>query len=146
MDPQQQPKKRILFVCMDNAARSQMAEGLLNEFGGGKFAVMSAGIKPAQEVSEDAIAVMKEIGIDISHYKMKSVDLFRASVFDFGISVCDMNTEQCPLPAGGKQILRWSFRDPSKATGSHEEELTTYRDLLDAISAKITEELLPLLK
>ncbi len=146
MDPQTQPKKRILFVCMDNAARSQMAEGLLNEFGGGRFEVRSAGVKPISEVSEDAIAVMQEIGIDISHNKTKSVALFSASVFDFGISVCDMNSEQCPLPAGGKQILRWSFRDPAKATGSHEQEMTAYRDLRDAISAKIAQELLPLLK
>ncbi len=146
MDPKPQPKKRVLFVCTDNIARSQMSEALLNDFGGGRFEVRSAGIKPAMSVSEDAVAVMQEIGLDISHYKTKSVDLFRASVFDFGISVCDTSSEQCPLPAGGKQALVWSFRDPSRATGTHEEKMTTYRDIRDAISAKITHDLLPLLK
>ena len=145
MDPQQ-PKKRILFVCMDNAGRSQMAEGLLNDFGGGRFEVRSAGIKPAAALNPDAVAVMQEIGIDMSHNKIKSVSLFRASVFDFGVCVCDASSEQCPMPAGGKRILRWSFREPSGLSGTPEQEMTAYRDLRDAISAKISSDLLPLLR
>ena len=139
MEPQ--TKKKILFLCTHNAARSQMAEGLLNDFGGGRFEVFSAGTKPG-EVSEEAIIVLKEIGIDISHNRSKHVNVYANDKFDFVISLCDVNSEECPVFPGAN-VIKWNFRDPGKAMGDRVAEFRTVRD---EISAKINQELLPLLQ
>ena len=89
-------RKRVLFLCTGNSARSQMAEGLLREMAGEVFDVASAGVSPSN-VRPEAIAAMREIGIDISHHRSKSVDEFIDQEFDYVITVCDNASEQCPI-------------------------------------------------
>jgi len=142
---EQQAKKKVLFLCTHNSARSQMAEALLNDFGGGRFEVCSAGTQPT-DMNQEAVKVMQEIGIDISHNRSKSVTTYANNTFDYVVSVCDINSEQCPVFPGATNTLKWNFRDPAMAVGSDEQKLTAFRTLRDEISAKITQELLPLLQ
>src|SRR5688500_7740371 len=109
-------KKRVLILCTGNSARSQMAEGLLRHMGGGNFEVESAGVEPSQ-VRPLAIEAMKEIGIDISGHRSKSVDEFIGQEFDYVITVCDNANESCPTFPGNTQRIHWSFDDPAEATG-----------------------------
>lgn len=104
-------KKNVLFLCTHNAARSQMAEGLLRTSYGDHYNVQSAGSHPTQ-VHPLAIQVMKEIGIDISHHRSKSIDEFRGSSFDVIVTVCDHAKESCPF-FPGKNVLHRGFYDPS---------------------------------
>src|SRR6185503_16593144 len=91
-----QQLKRVLILCTGNSARSQMAEGLLREDGGEYFVVESAGVEPGS-VRPEAIAVMREIGIDISAHRSKSVDEFSGQPFDYVITVCDNAKQNCPI-------------------------------------------------
>lgn len=104
-------KKRVLFVCTGNRARSQMAEGLLRHLAGDRFDVHSAGTRPSG-MSELTIKAMREIGIDASAQWSKSVDDVAGDRFDYVITVCDSAREDCPLFPGGEQ-LHWSIEDPS---------------------------------
>jgi arsenate reductase len=104
--------KRILVLCTGNSARSQMGEGLFRTEGGGDFEVFSAGTKPSS-VRPEAIAVMKEIGIDISGHRSKSVDEFSGQAFDYVVTVCDSARDSCPVFAAGSQRIRWSFQEPA---------------------------------
>jgi len=135
-------KKRVLFVCVHNSARSQMAEALLKKLAGDRFDVMSAGLEPGT-LNPLAVEVMKEIDIDISHNQTKSVfDLFkRGELFAYVITVCDAaSAEQCPLfPGLLTAQIHWSFADPSTFTGTYEEKLALARGVRDAIKAKIEE-------
>lgn len=135
-------KKRVLFVCVHNSARSQMAEAFLKALAGDRFDVMSAGLEPGT-LNPLAVEVMKEIGIDISQNKTKSAfDLFKkGELFAYVITVCDAaSAEQCPLfPGLLTAQIHWSFADPSAFTGNHEEKLTQTRVVRDAIKAKIEE-------
>src|ERR1041384_6319246 len=112
-------KKKILIVCTGNSARSQMAEGLLRHEGGDRFEVASAGTKPTQ-VRPEAIAVMNEIGIDISQHRSKSVDEFVGQSLDFVITVCNSAKETCPVFPGDVKRLHWPFEDPAAGEGCHE--------------------------
>lgn len=103
-------KKNVLFLCTHNSARSQMAEGLLRKLSGQRYAVQSAGIRPTQ-VNPLAIQVMKEIGIDISNHRSKSIDEFQGTSFDVVVTVCDHAKETCPF-FPGKNVLHQGFRDP----------------------------------
>jgi arsenate reductase len=97
-------KKRLLVLCTGNSARSQMGEGLFRTEGGGEFDVFSAGTKPSS-VRPEATAVMKEIGIDISGHRSKSVDEFIGQPFDYVVTVCDNARDTCPVfPAGTERI------------------------------------------
>ena len=117
---------RVLILCTGNAARSQMAEGLLRRYGGAAFEVASAGTKPSH-VRPEAIAVMAEIGIDISGQRSKSVDEFAGQAFDYVITVCDNAKESCPVfPAATKRI-HWSLEDPAAVQGSEEKRLAEFR-------------------
>src|SRR5437762_2011307 len=107
-------KKRVLILCTGNSARSQMAEGLFRHEAGDGFEVFSAGTKPSQ-VRPEAVAVMREIGIDISGYRSKSVDEFTGQEFDYVITVCDHAKELCPVVPGRTKHLHWSFEDPASA-------------------------------
>jgi len=135
-------KKRVLFVCVHNSARSQMAEALLKKLAGDRFDVMSAGLEPGT-LNPLAVEVMKEIDIDISHNQTKSVfDLFkRGELFAYVITVCDAaSAEQCPLfPGLLTAQIHWSFADPSTFTGTYEEKLAQARGVRDAMKAKIEE-------
>ncbi|HKG47491.1 MAG TPA: arsenate reductase ArsC [Pyrinomonadaceae bacterium] len=125
-------RKRVLILCTGNSARSQMAEGLLRHLAGDRFEVASAGVAPAH-VRPEAITVMSEIGIDISHHRSKSVDEFRAQEFDYVITVCDNANEQCPIFPGNTQRIHWSFDDPASAEGDEQARLAMFRKIRDEI-------------
>ncbi len=130
------PKKRVLILCTGNSARSQMAEGLLRELAGDKFEVASAGTV-ASFVRQQAIAVMREIGIDISAHRSKCLDEFLGTPFDFVITVCDDANEQCPVFPGKSARVHWSFDDPAEADGDDDEVLQVFRRVRDGIKAKL---------
>lgn len=133
-------KKKVLFVCVHNSARSQMAEAFLKALAGDRFEVMSAGLEPGV-LNPLAVEVMKEVGIDISQNRTKSAfDLFKqGKLFSYVISVCDAaSAERCPLfPGLLTAQIHWSFADPSAFTGSYEEKLEQTRKVRDAIREKI---------
>lgn len=127
---------KILVLCTGNSCRSQMAEGFLKSFDS-HLDVFSAGTIPAQHANANAIAVMKEAGIDISQNKPKSVDLFLAGSFDYVITVCDDAKESCPYFSGNVgHRIHMGFEDPAKATGTEEEILGEYRKIRDQIREK----------
>jgi arsenate reductase len=134
-------KQRVLFICTHNSARSQMAEGLLHRLGDERFEVFSAGTE-ATHVRPLAIRAMAEIGIDISGQQSKTLDRYLGEPFDDVITVCDAANETCPIFPGAKQRRHWSFEDPSKATGSEDEQLAVYRRVRDEIRVRIEKELL----
>ena len=105
-------KKRVLILCTGNSARSQMAEGLLRHDAGDRFEVESAGTKPSR-VRPEAIEAMREIGIDISNHRSKSVDEFTNQSFDYILTVCDHAKESCPLFPGNAIRLHQNFADPA---------------------------------
>ena len=128
-------KIKVLFVCIHNSARSQMAEAFLNQLGGEKFVAQSAGMEPG-EINPLAVEVMKEVGIDISRNKTNSVfNLFKnCALFNYVITVCDeVNAERCPIFPGITKRLHWSFADPATLTGSHAEKLIATRGIRDEI-------------
>ena len=130
--------KRVLILCTGNSARSQMAEGLLRVTGGDKFEVRSAGVSPTQ-VRPEAITVMREIGIDISSQRSKSVDEFLNQRFDYVITVCDSAKENCPYFPGGK-VIHIGFQDPpalTKDMKNEDEILKVYRRVRDEIEEAI---------
>jgi arsenate reductase (thioredoxin) len=126
-------KKRVLILCTGNSARSQMAEGVLRHDGGDGFEVESAGVKPSS-VRAEAIQVMREIGIDISGHRSKSVDEFTGQDFDAVITVCDNAKETCPAFPGKTERIHQSFEDPPPpGVGSDEERLSIFRRVRDEI-------------
>lgn len=127
---------RVLFLCTGNSARSQMAEGLLRHDGGDRFEVASAGVSPSQ-VRPEAIEVMREIGIDVSSHRSKSVDEFTNQEFDYVITVCDNANEQCSVFPGDTKRIHWSFDDPAAATGDDEYRLTGFRRVRDEIRDRL---------
>ncbi len=129
-------KPRILVVCTGNSARSQMAEGLLRRQLGDLYEVYSAGTKPTQ-VRPEAIAVMQEIGIDISGQRSKSVNEFTGQEFRYVITVCDNARESCPVFPGKTERLHWSFEDPAAAQGSEEERKAEFRRIRDQIADRV---------
>jgi arsenate reductase len=118
-----------------------MAEGWLRALGGERFAAFSAGTE-ATQVRPLAIRAMAEAGIDISGQRSKALDVYLSEPFDAVITVCDDANETCPVFFGAKERLHWSFPDPSRATGSEAEQLGVYRQVRDAIRARIEAELL----
>lgn len=131
-------RKRVLILCTGNSARSQMAEGLLRQMAGDRFAVASAGVAPSH-VRREAIDAMSEIGIDISAHRSKSVDEFSGQEFDYVITVCDNANEQCPVFPGKTQRIHWSFEDPAAAEGDMSERLNVFRRVRDEIAARLRE-------
>lgn len=129
-------KKRVLILCTGNSARSQMAEGLLREIGGGRLDVESAGVI-ASFVRPQAIEAMKEIGIDISAHRSKSVEEFTGQHFDYVITVCDNAKESCPVFPGSVKQIHWSFDDPAEAVGSDAEKLEVFQRVRDQIREKL---------
>jgi arsenate reductase len=135
-------KKGVLFVCVHNSARSQMAEALLNSLAGDRFEAESAGLEPGV-LNPFAVETMKEVGLDISRNKTNGVlDLFKKRrVFSYVITVCDeTSAEQCPIfPGLLTKTIHWSFEDPSAFTGTDEEKLEKIRKVRNAIKEKIEE-------
>ena len=129
-------KQRVLFLCTHNSARSQMAESWLRHLAADRFEVASAGTE-ATRVRPLAIQAMDEDGVDLRGHTSKTLERFLPEPWDYVITVCDDANEACPFFPGGKRRLHWSFPDPSKATGSEEEQLTVYRAVRDAIRRRI---------
>jgi len=123
-------KKRVLILCTGNSARSQMAEGLLRHDAGDRFEVFSAGTRPSH-VRPEAIAVMRELGIDISEHRSKSVEEFGGQDFDYVLTVCDNAKESCPIFPGKTRTIHRSFEDPAALQGSGEERLALFRRIRD---------------
>jgi len=132
-------KHKILFVCIHNSARSQMAEAFLKKYGSDYFEAESAGLEPGK-LNPNVVEVMQEIGIEISKNGTQGVfDLFRqGKLFNAVISVCDgANAERCPIFPGRVKRILWSFSDPSSFTGTHEEVLEQTRKVRDEIKEKV---------
>jgi arsenate reductase len=129
-------RTRVLILCTGNSARSQMAEGLLSHDGGERFEVSSAGTRPSH-VRPEAIEAMKEVGIDISGHRSKSVDEFAGRPFDCVITVCDNAKESCPVFPAGTERIHWSFEDPAAVEGDWETRLAAFRRIRDEIRARL---------
>lgn len=125
-------KKKVLFICTHNSARSQMAEGLLRHMFGEYYETYSAGAAPSR-VSPQAIEVMKEIDIDITKQHSKSINEFYNAGIDCVVTVCDRARETCPVLPGTKESLHKEFEDPSVLKGSKEEIIAGYRRVRDEI-------------
>ena len=135
-------KKKILFLCTHNSARSQMAEGLLRSMYGDRYEAYSAGVEAAR-VDPRAITVMQELGINISCQRSKSAEEFQDTIFDLAVTVCDRARQVCPicstqleLPTKSpraKEVIHRSFEDPAAARGSEEEKLQIFRRVRDEI-------------
>jgi arsenate reductase len=144
----QQEKKKILFLCTHNSARSQMAEGLLRAFCGDRYEAYSAGVE-ATNVNPLAIIAMKEIGIDISSQYSKTPQEFQDTIFDMAVTVCDQAKVACPicstnleLPTRSpkaREVIHKSFEDPAVAVGSEEEKLKVFRQVRDEIKDWISQ-------
>jgi arsenate reductase len=135
-------KSRVLFVCIHNSGRSQMAEALLRSIGGEAFEAESAGFEPGT-LNPIVVASLEEIGIDISQAKTKSVfDLYKQGrMYQYVVTVCDESSaERCPIfPGIVRGRLHWSFRDPAGFQGTQEERLAMTRVVREEIKAKIEE-------
>ena len=132
-------KHTVLFVCIHNSARSQMAEAYLNVLGGTHFIATSAGLEPGK-LNPNVVAVMKEDGIDISNNPTTGVfDLLKeGKEYDAVITVCDgASAERCPIFPGKSKRLGWSFKDPSSFKGSQEDVLAGTREVRDEIKEQI---------
>jgi len=133
------PKTKVLFICVHNSARSQMAEAFLNHLAGDKFEAESAGLEPGT-LNPVVVDVMKEIGFDISKNKTKDVFEFfkQGKMFRYVITVCDETAaERCPIFPGVAERIHWSFPDPSALKGTYEEKLEGTRKIRDQIKKKI---------
>jgi arsenate reductase len=125
-------KKRALILCTGNSARSQMAEGLLGHDAGDRLEVESAGTRPGR-VRPEAIAVMNELGVDISDHRSKHVDDFLDQSFNYVLTVCDSAKESCPVfPNQSKRIHR-AFEDPAAFQGTEQQRLALFRRVRDEI-------------
>jgi len=129
---------RVLILCTGNSARSQMAEGLLRHSGGEKFAVASAGIDPSF-VRPEAIEAMREIGIDISSHRSKSIDEFSQQPFDYVITVCDNANQQCPMFPGVSRRIHWSIKDPAAIEGDNQTRLDAFRLARDELRERLND-------
>jgi arsenate reductase (thioredoxin) len=132
-------KTRVLFICIHNSARSQMAEAFLNHIGGDRYEAESAGLEPGR-LNPLAIEVMRESGIDISTNPVKDVfEIWRSGkTFRYVITVCDAkNAESCPVFPGVAEKIAWWFDDPSTFTGSFDEKLEKTRLVRDEIKKKV---------
>jgi arsenate reductase len=131
-------KPWILFICTANAARSQMAEGLLRATYGDRYEVYSAGTRQSK-VSTRAITVMQEIGIDISSHRSKTLAEYEGVPFDLAVTLCDKAHAVCPVVPGAKKTIHKGFADPHLTPGTEEEVLAGYRKVRGEIAAWIVE-------
>ena len=132
-------KAKVLFICIHNSARSQMAEAFLNQICGEQFEASSAGLEPGK-LNPIVVEAMKEIGIDISGNQTKAVfDIFKSGkIFQYVITVCDeTSAERCPIFPGVTKRLHWGFPDPSAIQGTHEQKLERTRQIRDMIKSRV---------
>ena len=123
-------KKCVLILCTGNSGRSQMAEGLIRHLAGADCEVRSAGTHPST-VNPLAIEAMREIGLDISGHRSKSVSEFAKQNFDTVITVCDLAAQFCPVFPGARRRIHWSLPDPAATSGAHEKKLAAFRAVRD---------------
>ncbi len=131
--------KNVLFVCIHNSARSQMAEAFLNHLCPEFFEAHSAGLEPGT-LNPLVVEAMQEVGIDLSHHRTKSVDemLRSGRIFSHVITVCDgASAERCPIFPGAGQRLHWGFPDPSALTGTYEQRVERVREIRDTIQQQV---------
>mgnify|MGYP001566274732 CR=1 FL=1 len=133
------PKKSVLFVCIHNSVRSQMAEAILNKLYGDRYMAFSAGTDPTQ-IDPLVVLVMIEIGIDVSNYRSKGLNIFKDSTLDYVITLCDQAKESCPYFPGGNLHLHRGFSDPSEFKGKSEDVINGYRRIRDEIKNWIEKE------
>jgi len=131
-------KQKILFLCTANSCRSQMAEGIVNHYLGEHFEAHSAGTM-ATFVNPRAIAVLQELGIDISRHHSKSLAEFAGESFDYVITLCDAANETCPLFFGGVRRIHLGFDDPARASGTDQEVMAEFRRVRDEIKTGLLE-------
>jgi arsenate reductase len=133
-------KSKVLFICVHNSGRSQMAEAYLKKIAGDHYNVESAGLEPANEINPLVVEVMKEEGIDISKNKIQSVfELFKTGkLYDHVITVCDGASEdKCPVFAGITKRWNWPFPDPAAVIGTDGEKMQKVREIRDMIKEKL---------
>jgi arsenate reductase (thioredoxin) len=128
--------KKILVLCTGNSARSQMGEGLFRAEGGEGFEVFSAGTRPTS-VRPEAVAVMQEIGIDLSGHRSKSIDEFSGQPMDYVVTVCDHARDVCPLFPAATERIHWSLEDPAAVQGSDAERLEAFRRIRDQLRERV---------
>ncbi len=140
MDKSNNTKTKVLFVCVHNSARSQMAEAFLNHLAGDRFEAESAGLEPG-ELNPLVVDAMKEVGIDISKNRTNSVfDFYKQNrIYRYVIAVCDEAAQTCPIFPSFATTLHWSFEDPSGFTGTASEKLVRIRQLRDSIRKRVGE-------
>jgi len=133
-------KDKVLFLCTGNSCRSQMAEAFLRAYGGERFEVFSAGTQPSV-INPWTYRAMAELGLDLAGQYSKNVEVYRGVVdFDTVVTVCGEANESCPAYLGrARQRLYWAFEDPAKFVGTEEETLAKFRQVRDAISARVRE-------
>ena len=134
-------KQKVIFVCIHNSARSQMAEELLRKMAGDRFEVESAGLEPGK-LNPVVVKALKEEGIDIEGKATKGVfDLYKAGKFyNYVIAVCDgANAERCPVFPGAAKSIHWNFTDPSKFEGTDEQKLERVRAVKEEIKEKLAQ-------
>ena len=134
-------KRRVLFLCTGNSARSQMAEALVNHFLDNTWEAVSAGTKPSGYVHPLAVRAMAELGIDLSGHRSKHTYEFRDADFDLVITLCDDAARNCPAWLGKGRVVHIGFPDPAAATGSEAEQLEVFRQVRDDIRQRVIESL-----
>jgi arsenate reductase len=133
----QSSRKKVLFLCTGNSCRSQIAEAWLRLLGGDRFEVFSAGLAP-HGVNPLTIAVMEELGVDLSEHRSKHIDEFIGKIdFDYLITVCGNADERCPFFPGMGTRLHWPFEDPAAFQGPPDQKLAKFREVRDQIKQKI---------
>lgn len=126
-------KKRALFLCTGNSARSQMSEGLVNALFGERWEAYSAGTAPSGQVHPLAIEAMRELDIDITSHSSKSTAVFQGQPFDLVVTVCDNAAKNCPLWLGGGRVIHMGFPDPAAVEGSSVQRLDVFRSVRNQI-------------
>ena len=130
------PNRRILFLCIHNSCRSQMAEALMRRAAGDRLEAFSAGLE-ARGVHPLAVRALAEVGIDASAQRSKTIQDLADARFDYVVTTCDEAQEACPRWPGTARMLHWGFPDPSAVEGSDEERMAAFRRVRDAIAARI---------
>jgi arsenate reductase (thioredoxin) len=129
---------RVLFLCVHNSARSQMAEGLLRSMAGGAVEVKSAGLE-ARGLRPEAVTAMRELGLDISGHRSKSLEELAGERFDIVVTTCEEAKEACPFFPGARQTLHWDLPDPSAVPGDEETRLDAFREVRDELWSYIAD-------
>ena len=132
-------KRKVLFLCTGNSARSQMAEGLVNHFRGEQWEAVSAGTQPSGYVHPLSVRAVAGLGIDISAHRSESVDEYRDAELDLVITVCDGAAKNCPVWLGQGRVVHIGSPDPAAATGSEDEQLAVFKQVRDGIRSRVFE-------